>query len=357
MIYNSVLITGGAGFVGSNLAIDLKNCYPEIRVVAFDNLKRRGSELNISRLRAKGIEFIHGDIRCSEDITSCGAFDLLIDCSAEPSVHAGMQDDPLSIVNTNLVGTLNCAEAARINNAAFLYLSTSRIYPIKMLNSLDWKETSSRFVWRGNDNLGGFNSHGVSEDFPLTGARSLYGATKLASELILREYAFAYGLPLLINRCGIIAGPWQMGKIDQGVVTLWVVSHLFRRRLRYTGFGGKGKQVRDMLHVSDLSKLILKQLDQPEVWDGRVYNVGGGYDVSASLLELTEFCIAATGNKISITGTKETSEVDLRIYITDARKAQNDFSWKPNKGVDQIVVDIISWAQSHRSQLKSILLL
>jgi CDP-paratose 2-epimerase len=172
----------------------------------------------------------------------------------------------------------------------------------------------------------------------------------------LREYAYAYGLPLLINRCGIIAGPWQMGKVDQGVVTLWAASHLFRKKLSYTGFGGKGKQVRDILHVSDLSGLILKQLDRPDVWDGRVYNVGGGYEVSASLLELTEFCIAATGNKVPIAATKETSAVDLRIYISDARKAQNEFSWKPEKGVEQIVVDIISWAKSNRSQLESILL-
>jgi CDP-paratose 2-epimerase len=190
----------------------------------------------------------------------------------------------------------------------------------------------------------------------VNGVRSLYGATKLASELILREYAYAYGLPLLINRCGIIAGPWQMGKVDQGVVTLWAASHLFRKKLSYTGFGGKGKQVRDILHVSDLSGLILKQLDRPDVWDGRVYNVGGGYEVSASLLELTEFCIAATGNKVPIAATKETSAVDLRIYISDARKAQNEFSWKPEKGVEQIVVDIISWAKSNRSQLESILL-
>jgi CDP-paratose 2-epimerase len=355
MIYNRVLITGGAGFVGSNLAIDLKNRYPEIRVVTLDNLKRRGSELNIARLKAKDIEFVHGDIRCSEDIAFCGAFDLLIDCSAEASVHAGLQDAPQPIINTNLIGTLNCAEAARINKAAFLYMSTSRVYPIKKLNSLDWEESGSRFRWCGNDSLIGLDGHGVSEEFPLTGARSLYGATKLAGELILQEYAFAYGLPVLINRCGIIAGPWQMGKVDQGVVTLWVVNHLLRRTLHYTGFGGKGKQVRDMLHVADLSDLILKQLERPDVWDGRVYNVGGGYDVSASLLELTEFCSAATGNRISIAATQETAAIDLRIYITDARKAQYDFSWKPQKGVDQIVDDITAWAQSNRSQLTSIL--
>jgi CDP-paratose 2-epimerase len=356
MIHKSVLLTGGAGFVCSNLAIDLKNYYPEIQVVSFDNLKRRGSELNISRLKAHGVEFVHGDIRCSEDIYSCGAFDLLIDCSAEPSVHAGMKGSPQTVINTNLVGTINCAEAARINNAAILYLSTSRVYPIETLNSLDWEESSSRYKWRGDDKVSGFSRHGVSEDFPLTGARSIYGATKLTSELLLQEYAFAYGMPVLINRCGIIAGPWQMGKVDQGVVTLWVVSHLFQKGLSYIGFGGKGKQVRDMLHVSDLFELIVKQLDRPDHWDGRVYNIGGGYDVSASLLELTEYCVAATGNKIPFAAIKETSAVDLRIYITDAKKAQHDFSWKPEKGVEQIVNDIASWAQSNRSQLESVLL-
>lgn len=356
MIHKSLLITGGAGFVGSNLAIDLKNYYPEIRIVAFDNLKRRGSELNISRLKAQGVEFVHGDIRCSEDIQSCGNFDLLIDCSAEPSVHAGMKESPQAVINTNLVGTINCAEAARINNAAILYLSTSRVYPIETLNLLDWEETNTRFRWPGNENRSGLTRHGVSEDFPLIGARSIYGATKLASELFLQEYAFAFGMPVIINRCGIIAGPWQMGKVDQGVVTLWVVSHLFRKDLSYTGFGGKGKQVRDMLHISDLFELIVKQLDRPDIWDGRVYNVGGGYDVSASLLELTDFCIAATGNKIPIAAIKETAAVDLRIYITDTRKVQKDLSWKPEKGVDQIVNDIASWAQSNRFQLESVIL-
>ncbi len=356
MNYKSLLITGGAGFVGSNLAIDLKKYYPEIRVVAFDNLKRRGSELNISRLQFYGVEFVHGDIRCREDIQSCGAFDLLVDCSAEPSVHAGMKGSPQTVIDTNLVGTINCAEAARINSAAILYLSTSRVYPIDTINSLDWEETETRFNWCKGNRLPGFSNNGISEEFPIIGARSFYGTSKLCSEHLLQEYTYAYEMPVLINRCGIIAGPWQMGKIDQGVVTLWVIRHLFEKDLKYIGYGGRGKQVRDLLHVSDLFELIVRQLKRPEVWDGRVYNIGGGYDVSASLLELTEFCIAATGNKIPIAAIKETSPVDLRIYITDASKAQNDFSWKPFKGVEQIVNDITSWAKSNRSQLESILL-
>lgn len=356
MNHKSILITGGAGFVGSNLAIKFKEFFADVRVVAFDNLKRRGSELNIPRLKTHGVEFVHGDIRCPEDIYSCRNFDLLIDCSAEASVHAGMDNSPLSVINTNLVGTINCAEVARINNAAFLYLCTSRVYPIETLNSIHWDETETRFKWRRNNDLIGFSNKGISENFPLIGARSIYGATKLASELLLQEYAFAYGLPVIINRCGIIAGPWQMGKVDQGVVTLWVISHLFQKDLCYIGFGGQGKQVRDMLHVSDLFELVVKQIDKPNVWDGRVYNIGGGYDVSASLLELTEYCVAVTGNKIPIAVIPETSAVDLRIYITDARKAQNDFAWKPKKGVDRILNDIVSWAKLNLSQLESVLL-
>jgi CDP-paratose 2-epimerase len=333
-----------------------KQYFNGINVVAFDNLKRRGSELNIQRLREHGVDFVHGDIRCPEDIYSCGSFDLLIDCSAEPSVHAGMNTSPLSVLNTNLVGTINLAEAARVNNAAVLFLSTSRVYPIDTLNSLDWEETETRFNWCNNNRLIGFSNKGVSEEFPIVGARSFYGTSKLGSELLLQEYAFAYEMPVLINRCGIIAGPWQMGKVDQGVVTLWVISHQFRKDLKYIGYGGRGKQVRDLLHVSDLFELVIRQLKRPEVWDGRVYNIGGGYDVSVSLLELTEFCIAATGNKIPIGEIKETSAVDLRIYITDAKKAQNDFSWKPEKGVKRIVNDISSWAQSNHSHLESVLL-
>ena len=124
---------------------------------------------------------------------------------------------------------------------------------------------------------------GVAEAFPLNGPRSFYGASKLSSELLIAEYVHSYGLKALINRCGVLAGPWQMGKVDQGVVTLWVARHYFRRSLSYCGFGGHGKQVRDVLHVDDLSDLIWKQLQSVNDWDGEVYNVGGGRENSTSL--------------------------------------------------------------------------
>src|ERR1700676_308552 len=113
MQFRSVLITGGAGFVGANLAVAFREHFPDVAVTSFDNLSRRGSELNLARLKSRGVAFVHGDVRCAEDVADWGAFDLLIDCSAQPSVHAGLNGSPLPVINNNLLGTIHCAEAAR----------------------------------------------------------------------------------------------------------------------------------------------------------------------------------------------------------------------------------------------------
>jgi len=159
----------------------------------------------------------------------------------------------------------------------------------------------------------------------------------------------------MINRCGILTGPWQMGKVDQGVVTLWVARHALGKPLRYTGYGGSGRQVRDMLHVEDLFELLVRQMEQPSCWDGRVYNVGGGREVSASLAELTEVCREATGRSVPIAADPTTSPVDLRIYLTDARRVQADFAWRPQRTVKAIVDDIFHWVRAHEEPLRAIL--
>jgi CDP-paratose 2-epimerase len=353
--FSRILITGGAGFVGSNLSIALKESFGSVAVMAFDNLKRRGSELNLARLRRHGVDFFHGDVRCREDVDQWPAFDLLIDCSAEPSVQAGLDSSPMPVIANNLIGTIHCMESARRNNAALLFLSTSRVYPIAPLNGLAYLEEPTRFRWTGEEAVHGFSPHGVAEGFSLEGARSIYGATKLAAELLLQEYAYTYKMPVLINRCGILTGPWQMGKTDQGVVTLWLARHVFDRELTYIGYGGKGKQVRDMLHTADLFHLLCRQFTQPAAWDGRVYNVGGGSHVSASLLELTELCRHITGKTVAVRSRPETSPVDLRIYITDHRQASADFDWAPQRGVAVILSDIHCWLQANRDDLRDIL--
>jgi CDP-paratose 2-epimerase len=356
MNFKSVLITGGAGFVGSNLAILFREARPDLAVTVMDSLRRRGSELNLPRLKSAGARFCHGDIRSPEDFADLPDFDLMIDCSAEPSVQAGQVGSPRSVLITNLVGTINCLEAARIRGAAFLFLSTSRIYPIRALNNLPFIESETRYRWTPAPGTLGFSARGIAENFPIDGARSFYGSSKLACEQLIQEYVYSFEMRALINRCGVLAGPWQMGRVEQGVVAFWVARHYFERPLFYTGFGGHGKQVRDILHVHDLFDLILLELEAPELWDGRVYNVGGGEEVSVSLRELTELCIRATGKKVPIASVEETASADLRIYMTDASKARADFLWSPTRDPSRIVRDICDWIEAHRESLQTLLI-
>ncbi len=355
MDFKKLLITGGAGFVGSNLALLFRESDPELGVTVLDSLKRRGSELNLPRLKGAGVEFRHGDIRSPDDLDDLPPYDLMIDCSAEPSVQAGLGGSPRSVLDTNLVGTINCLEAARTRSAAFLFLSTSRIYPIKALNDLPFTETDTRFRWDNVPGIPGASARGIAEGFTLDGARSFYGTSKLAGEQLIQEYVYNYGMRALVDRCGVIAGPWQMGKVDQGVITLWVARHYFGRPLCYTGFGGQGKQVRDILHVHDLFDLLRLQLEAPDRWDGRVYNVGGGDAGSVSLKELTRLCVQETGNTVPIASVPETAGVDLRIYVTDARKVQADFGWRPTRDPARTVRDIRSWIEDHAESLISLL--
>jgi CDP-paratose 2-epimerase len=352
--YKNILVTGGAGFVGSNLALKLKQDYPSVNITVLDNLKRRGSELSLKRLKAAGIEFIHGDIRNKEDLVF-EKVDLLLECSAEPSVMAGINSSPEYLLNTNLVGTLNCLEVARAHNAASLFLSTSRVYPISYINNLNFEVAETRFNILDKQEVPGASSHGIAENFPLDKPRSLYGTTKLASEMVVAEYVDTYGMKAVVNRCGVITGPWQMGKIDQGVFVLWVAKHYFKQSLSYIGYGGTGKQVRDFIHIDDLYRAIKLQLENFDDYSGDVQNIGGGLENSVSLQELTALCEAATGNKIEIASVKEDRPADLRFFITDSTKflKQSGLSWEKN--AQQTVQDIYEWIRDNEADLKSIL--
>jgi len=353
---NTILVTGGAGFVGSNLALSWKRDLPDARVISFDNLKRRGSELTLPRLRAGGVEFVHGDVRNREDLEGLGDCDLLLECSAEPSVQAGYNGDARYLLNTNLGGTLNCLEYARARGARMVFLSTSRVYPIAPVRALPLEERGSRFVIPENASGLGWSAQGISEDFPLAGPRSLYGATKLASELFIEEYVATYGMEAVVNRCGVLTGPWQMGKVDQGFVTLWASQFLYGGRLSYIGFGGTGIQIRDILHVEDLHELIKLQVADITRHSGVVYNAGGGAANSVSLRELTALCQARTGATLTLGSRPETHPADIPYYVTDNTKVTAATGWAPQRSVDQILDEVFTWLREHRAQLEPLLL-
>jgi CDP-paratose 2-epimerase len=350
----TVLITGGAGFVGSALGLGLAQRYPDWKITALDNLKRRGSELNLPRLKQAGIEFVHGDVRNAEDLDPAMLQpDLILECSAEPSVLAGYAS-PGYVLQTNLVGTVNCLELARQTRADLIFLSTSRVYPIARLNALQYTEIETRFQLSDEQSFPGASSQGISEEFPLDGVRSLYGATKLASELLIAEYADAYGLRTLIDRCGVLTGPWQMGKVDQGVFALWMAFHYFQKSLKYIGYGGTGKQLRDFLHVADLLDLIDIQIHGLEQFQGQTFNVGGGTSNALSLYETTQLCQEITGNKIEITPVPEIRAGDVPIFITDCRKIMATTGWQPQRDAKTTLSDIYQWIHQHKQQVSDI---
>jgi CDP-paratose 2-epimerase len=349
-----LLITGGAGFVGGNLAVTLAERHPDWEIVALDNLMRSGSELNLSRLREAGVEFAHGDVREPADLKAVGSFDAMVECSAEPSVLAGF-GDPSYSVQTNLVGAFNCLERARAEEAFVVFLSTSRVYPVAPQLELELEEAETRFELSATQPVAGAGPAGIAEDFPLAGARTLYGATKLSAELLIEEYADAFGLRAVIDRCGVIAGPWQMGKVDQGVFSWWLLSHLFGRRLSYIGYGGSGKQVRDLLHIDDLIDLVDQQLGDPERWSGVTANVGGGRDCSLSLLETTAICRELTGNEVEIGGVAENRPGDVPVYLSDCGHLHSLTSWRPSRGPREVLADLLAWSEQHEDQLRAAL--
>lgn len=350
-----ILITGGAGFIGSSLCFKLKEKYPNYVIDAFDNLKRRGSELNLNGFKEKGIEFIHGDIRNYEDLNSIDGFDVLIEASAEPSVMAGLNSDPSYIINNNLFGSINCFNLCLKHKAKLIFLSTSRVYPINKIENANFKEEETRFSFLENQHEKGISKLGISEDLDLMGVRSFYGTTKLSSELFIQEYATFYGLQSAITRFGVIAGPRQMGKSDQGVATLWMAKHYWNKSLKYIGYGGLGKQVRDILHIDDLIELVDLQIHNIKKFNNKIYNAGGGIQNSASLLEMTKLCEAITGNKINISSEMQNRPADLRIFVTDLTKIEKEIGWKPKKNIETIFLDIYNWIDQNKEQLKLIL--
>lgn len=349
----SVLVAGGAGFIGSRVCLRLRQELPRARIVAFDNLHRRGAELLLGPLSEGGVEFVHGDVRNAEDFAAAGECDLVIEAAAEPSVLAGVHDGPGYVVRSNLVGAVNCLEYARRCGAGIILVSSSRVYPIARLRAFELARSGERFVLVNPREQRGVSEHGISEKFPLDGTRTLYGATKLAAELVAAEYFSLYGVPGVINRCGVIAGPWQMARVDQGVVGLWCSRHVYGGELAYIGHSGF--QVRDVLHVDDFTELLMIQIRKLRVLSGSTFNVGGGLRVSCSLRELTRLCVRVTGRNIPVGEVDDVREGDVPYYVSDCRSVERACGWVPRASLEQIVIDTVEWLRQHETALGPVL--
>jgi CDP-paratose 2-epimerase len=263
---------------------------------------------------------------------------------------AGVDGATDYVVRSNLMGAWHCLELARRDGAQVLFPSTSRVYPVAALQQLAVREATTRFELAETQTLPGVSAAGISEGFPLEGSRTLYGATKLAAELFAQEYR-QYGVRTVIDRFGVIAGPWQMGKADQGVFTFWLLAHRLGRPLRYLGFDGSGRQVRDLVHVDDAVELLIDQLLRPDHWDGIVVNVGGGRQCSLSLLETTELCRELTGCDVPVEAGGEDRPGDVPVYLSDCARLFAHTSWRPSRTPRDVLSDIDAWIGAHRQAI------
>ncbi len=296
-----ILISGICGFVGSTIAVRLKESVAGAEVFGFDNFIRPGSELNRLELKRHGIRVQHGDVRNVADMSSLPAADWVIDAAANPSVLAGVdgQTSSRQLVEHNLYGTINLLEYCKAHRAGFILLSTSRVYAIKPLAELKVETVNQAFRPEEHASLPiGISVAGVDENFSTSAPISLYGSTKLASESMALEYGATFNFPVWINRCGVLAGAGQFGRPDQGIFSFWINSWLRKRPLKYLGFGGNGFQVRDCLHPKDIVPLLLKTNDLLARRDKqpRIVNVSGGVegaDVARSIERLVRAAFRA----------------------------------------------------------------
>ena len=328
-----ILITGGCGFIGSNIAIFLKKRLKKANIFTLDNLIRKGSKLNKERLIKNSIKNFKFDINNQKKILHLKKFDLVIDCCAEPAIEASRKN-PDIVFNTNLIGTFNVLKKCIKDNSDLIFLSSSRVYSIANLRNI-----KKNFNFKKEIKI----KEKINENFETASPSSLYGFTKLASEKLIKEMFFNRKMKYLINRFGVVAGPWQFGKQDQGFVPLWIARHLYMKKLSYIGFGGHGNQIRDVIHIDDLCEIILKQIKNFNKIKNITFNIGGGKKNSISLKSLTHKCRKITGNEIKISSVSKTSQFDIPYYVTDNKKVEKYYGWRPKKNVDQIVKDIYQW--------------
>jgi CDP-paratose 2-epimerase len=350
-----ILITGICGFVGSTLARTLAQSGHAHTLLGFDNFIRPGSETNRADLKTLGVKLYHGDLRSPSDLEAIAPVDFVIDAAANPSVLAGVDGKTSSrqLIEHNLIGTVNMLEFCKQHRAGFILLSTSRVYSIAPLASLDVSPVHHAFLPLplASGLPPGLTAAGLDETFSTGAPISLYGATKLASESLALEYGETFNLPVFINRCGVLAGAGQFGRADQGIFAYWLNSYLRRRPLKYIGFGGHGHQVRDCLHPRDLVPLLLRQMSagSTPVAD-RLINCSGGAMSARSLRQLSDWCEAKFGpHRVSADSTPR--PFDIPWIILDSAKAARVWDWQPQTSTDAILEEIAAHAQAHPAWL------
>ena len=320
---NKILITGGAGFIGSNMA---EFFYKQgWEVYAFDNFSRRGVEDNAYVIEELGVHVIRGDVRNKEDFMRLPKVDAVINLAANPGIPWSIEN-PVYDLNTNLVGAVNVLEFARACGACVIQASTNKVYS-DAVNDIPLVKNETRYEYEEG------NKFGIAETFPVDGLgrpHSPYGCSKLSADIYTQEYNTTFNVPTVCCRMSAIYGPRQMGVSEQG----WVVWFMYAKKhgLPLEIFGD-GLQVRDLLYVEDLCRLYFELISNIDKYRGQVFNVGGGYKNTISLLEMIAWLDKRGYKKLELTF-KDWRVADHKVYISDIQKVMDITGWKPQFSVE-----------------------
>jgi CDP-paratose 2-epimerase len=347
------LITGGAGFIGSNYAHRLIERGEQVTV--YDNLSRRGAEANLdwlrrpvtaSPLQGRGLarfgdrgyfRFIQGDVRDADRIAAAAAdADVIVHLASQVAVTASVER-PREDLEINVIGTFNVLEAARHapKRPLVIYASTNKVYG--GMQGLAIQELETRYAYRDYP-------YGIPEDYPLD-FHSPYGCSKGAGDQYVRDYARIYDLPTVVFRQSCIYGPRQFGVEDQGWVAWFVIATQLGRPITIYG---NGKQVRDLLYIDDLLDAYDAAVERIEFARGEIYNVGGGPDNQLSIWEeFAPLLETLSGKRIPITR-GDWRPGDQLIFVADIRKAARDLDWRPKVDVETGIARLYAWVRDHK---------
>ncbi len=334
------LVTGGAGFIGSNYTDQL--LARGAKVTIFDNLSRRGADRNLAWLREKhgadSFELVVGDVRQGDALLDVVAdADLIVHLAGQVAVTSSVVD-PRNDFDINALGTFNVLEAARRsgNKPFVIYSSTNKVYGETAEHKLIEQKTRYRYAKLPN---------GLPETQQLD-FHSPYGCSKGAAEQYVRDYSRIYDIPSVVMRQSCIYGPRQFGVEDQGWLAWFVIAAVLGKPITIYG---DGKQVRDMLHVRDLIAAYDAAISKRKKVAGQIFNVGGGPKHTLSIWrECGPMLEKFLGRKIPVSWDKPRPG-DQQVYISDIRKAKKELGWTPKIAVEQGAKELVDWVQANRS--------
>jgi CDP-paratose 2-epimerase len=341
-----ILVTGGAGFIGSHVAEYYARKREE--VIVLDNLSRTeilgkvvGDPFyNWNYLKQyENMKLVKGDIRNFEQVKEAAKdVDAIIHTAAQVAVTTSIINPRIDF-ETNALGTFNILEVARLKDASLIFTSTNKVYG-ENVNKIPVIEKETRYEYAEPD-----FKEGVPEAFPIDlTEHSPYGCSKLAADIYVQDYAHTYGLKTGVFRMSCIYGERQFGVEDQGFLAHFVISAVLGREITIYG---TGKQVRDVLHVEDLVRAVDLALKRSNSLNGDVYNIGGGPNNALSLLEVIHYIEGVGKVKVHLKF-GEWRKADQKVYISDIRKAKEMLGWEPKISWKEGIMRLYHWVFDDR---------